>query len=72
MLFSVVCSISPSFHPYLRGNYAFYSKIDGISGNGWGIGGGVKFDVTPNARLFVELIIRCDGYDHAPVVIEIK
>jgi len=52
----------PDIHPYVRATYSFSDKLDGESGSGFGIGGGVQYDVAPKVRLFGEVMYDSASY----------
>jgi len=52
----------PEIHPYLRATYSFYDKVEKLSGSGFGIGAGVQYDVTPQVRLFAEIMYDSAAY----------
>jgi hypothetical protein len=54
----------PEISPYIRFIYSFYDKVGSVSGNGFGLGGGVKYDYKPSVRLFAELMYESATYKH--------
>jgi opacity protein-like surface antigen len=53
----------PNWHPYARVTYSLRDKLEGLSGNGFGIGGGIQFDISHNVRLFGEIMYDRLTYD---------
>jgi hypothetical protein len=54
----------PNFNVYLRLIYSFYDKIGPASGNGFGFGSGYNFDLSPEARFFIEFMFEYASHEH--------